>query len=93
MYMTLTEATDEQHAAAFYLGSLEDPLPPWVHATGPFDVYAMHLPAAVRDPLEWLSRITPKAAEQRSQAWRPCRLYETSYLWGYIWAMDHPGAS
>jgi hypothetical protein len=26
-----------------------------VYATGPFDAYAMHLPVAVRDPLEWLS--------------------------------------
>jgi DNA-3-methyladenine glycosylase II len=39
------------------------------------------------------ARITPKAAEQRSQAWRPYRSYATSYLWGYIRAADHPGAS
>jgi hypothetical protein len=39
MYMTRTGAgaTDEQCAAAFYLGSLEDPLAPWVQATGPID--------------------------------------------------------
>jgi hypothetical protein len=36
------------------------------------------------------ARITPKAAEQRSQAWRPYRSYATSYLWGYIRAADHP---
>ena len=220
MYMTRTGAgaTDEQRAAAFYLGSLEDPLAPWVQATGPIDPYEMHLPVTVKDPVEWLSfsivsqqismaaatatfrrllaalggglaperviaaddaallgaglshakvkavrglaqhvedgrlevgklrtmpdekiqselvavpsigpwsaqmfmmrciqrpdvfpagdlgiraalttldkldsRITPKAAEQRSQVWRPYRTYATSYLWGYRWARDHPG--
>jgi hypothetical protein len=45
--MTRTKATDEQRAAALCLRSLEDPLAPWVHATGPVDAYAMHLPAAV----------------------------------------------
>jgi len=221
MYMTRTGvgATDEQRAAAFYLGSLEDPLAPWVQATGPIDPYEMHLPVTVKDPVEWLSfsivsqqismaaataifsrlltalgggfaperviaaedatllgaglshakvrairglakqvedgrlevgkfrtmpdeeieselvavpgigpwsaemfmmrciqrpdvfpagdagvraalttldklsvRITPKAAKQRSQVWRPYRTYATSYLWGYLWALDHPGA-
>ena len=221
MYMTRTGvgATDEQRAAAFYLGSLEDPLAPWVQATGPIDPYAMHLPITVKDPVEWLSfslvsqqismaaataifsrlltalgggfapeqviaakdatllgaglshakvravrglaqqvengrlevgkfrtmpdkeieselvavpgigpwsaqmfmmrciqrpdvfpagdagvraalttldklsvRITPKAAKQRSQVWRPYRTYATSYLWGYLWALDHPEA-
>jgi len=221
MYMTRTGAgaTDEQRAAAFYLGSLEDPLAPWVQATGPIDPYEMHLPVTVKDPVEWLSfsivsqqismaaataifsrlltalgggfaperviaaedatllgaglshakvrairglakqvedgrlevgkfrtmpdeeieselvavpgigrwsaemfrmrciqrpdvfpagdagvraalttldklsvRITPKAAKQRSQVWRPYRTYATSYLWGYLWALDHPEA-
>lgn len=57
MYMTRTGAgaTDEQRAAAFYLGSLEDPLAPWVQATGPIDPYEMHLPVTVKDPVEWLS--------------------------------------
>jgi DNA-3-methyladenine glycosylase II len=55
MYMTRTKTTDERRAAALYLGSLEDPLTQWVYATGPVDAYAMHLPVAVRDPLEWLS--------------------------------------
>ncbi|MEV6900023.1 hypothetical protein [Amycolatopsis sp. NPDC051372] len=30
-------------------------------------------------------RITPKAAERRSEPWRPYRSYATSYLWGYLW--------
>jgi DNA-3-methyladenine glycosylase II len=34
-------------------------------------------------------RITPKAAEQRSELWRPYRSYATSYLWGYMWEA-HP---
>lgn len=33
------------------------------------------------------ARITPKAAEQRSQAWRPYRSYATAYLWGYAAAI------
>ncbi|GAA0906982.1 hypothetical protein [Pseudonocardia zijingensis] len=37
-------------------------------------------------------RITPKAAEQRSDLWRPYRSYATSYLWGYIWERHHPAA-
>ncbi|QYN21217.1 hypothetical protein K1T34_01165 [Amycolatopsis sp. DSM 110486] len=32
-------------------------------------------------------RITPKAAEQRSEPWRPYRSYATSYLWGYVWEL------
>ncbi|OLS99457.1 hypothetical protein BJF90_07980 [Pseudonocardia sp. CNS-004] len=38
------------------------------------------------------TRITPKAAEQRSELWRPYRSYATSYLWGYIWELHHPAA-
>jgi len=34
--------------------------------------------------------ITPKAAEQRSQPWRPYRSYATSYLWGYMWEFHQP---
>ncbi|WP_239155338.1 DNA-3-methyladenine glycosylase [Amycolatopsis sp. FDAARGOS 1241] len=37
-------------------------------------------------------RITPKAAEQRSELWRPYRSYATSYLWGYVWEL-HPSAA
>jgi DNA-3-methyladenine glycosylase II len=37
------------------------------------------------------ARITPTAAKQRSQVWRPYRTYAASYLWGYLWALDHPG--
>jgi DNA-3-methyladenine glycosylase II len=33
------------------------------------------------------SLITPKAAEQRSERWRPYRSYATSYLWGYVWEL------
>jgi DNA-3-methyladenine glycosylase II len=32
--------------------------------------------------------ITPKAADQRSELWRPYRTYATSYLWGYMWEMQ-----
>ncbi|WP_326835219.1 hypothetical protein VSH64_09885 [Amycolatopsis rhabdoformis] len=35
-------------------------------------------------------RITPKAAEQRSELWRPYRSYATAYLWGFVW--ESPGA-
>lgn len=42
------------------------------------------------------SQITPKAAEQRSERWRPYRSYATSYLWGYVWehtpTLDGPRA-
>lgn len=38
------------------------------------------------------NRITPKAAEQRSEPWRPYRSYATSYLWGYMWEFHHPAA-
>jgi DNA-3-methyladenine glycosylase II len=31
------------------------------------------------------STITQRAAEQRSEPWRPYRSYATSYLWGYVW--------
>lgn len=41
----------------------------------------------VLDQLHSLS--TPKAAEQRSEAWHPYRSYATSYLWGYVWEL-HP---
>ncbi|WP_233712579.1 DNA-3-methyladenine glycosylase family protein [Kribbella turkmenica] len=34
-------------------------------------------------------RITPTAAEQRAELWRPYRSYATSYLWGYMWE-THP---
>ncbi|UBU16395.1 DNA-3-methyladenine glycosylase family protein [Nonomuraea gerenzanensis] len=57
MTMTRTgkRATKEQHAAAEYLGSLDDPLARWVQSTGPIDAYDAHLPVTVRSPLEWLS--------------------------------------
>ncbi|WP_165947151.1 DNA-3-methyladenine glycosylase [Micromonospora sp. 15K316] len=43
---------------------------------------------AVREAITALDqldrKITPKAAEQRSEPWRPYRSYATSYLWGYL---------
>jgi DNA-3-methyladenine glycosylase II len=39
--------------------------------------------------LDQLARpITPKAAAQRSEAWRPYRSYAASYLWGYVWELN-----
>ncbi|MEV6237478.1 hypothetical protein [Lentzea sp. NPDC051838] len=47
--------------------------------------------AAVTE-LDGLDRtITPMAVEQRSELWRPYRSYATSYLWGYLWELRHPG--
>lgn len=47
---------------------------------------------AVREAITALdqldSLITPKAAEQRSEPWRPYRSYATSYLWGYVWELQ-----
>jgi DNA-3-methyladenine glycosylase II len=217
MTSTGARASAEQRAAADFLSSLDDPLSPWVQATGPVDAYEMHVPVVVEDPLQWLSfaivsqqismaaaaaifgrlmtalggsfaperviaaddatllgaglshaklrairglaehiedgrlelgkfasmpdedieaelvavpgigpwsaqmfmlrclqrpdifpagdlgirsaltnldrlsaRITPKAADQRSQVWRPYRSYASVYLWGYLWEMEHP---
>ncbi|MBB6553521.1 DNA-3-methyladenine glycosylase II [Nonomuraea rubra] len=57
MTMTRTgkRATKEQHAAAEYLGSLDDSLARWVQSTGPIDAYDAHLPVTVGSPLEWFS--------------------------------------
>jgi DNA-3-methyladenine glycosylase II len=57
MTMTRTgaRATEEQRAAAGYLGSLGDSLAPWVRSTGPIDAYEAHVPVDVRSPLEWFS--------------------------------------
>lgn len=50
---------------------------------------------AVRASITALDRldsgITPKAAEQRSEPWRPFRSYATSYLWGYVWEASSSG--
>lgn len=57
--MTMTRtgkcATKEQHAAAEYLGSLDDSLARWMQSTGPIDAYDAHLPVTVGRPLEWFS--------------------------------------
>ncbi|WP_131515366.1 DNA-3-methyladenine glycosylase family protein [Kribbella capetownensis] len=55
MTRTGKRATEEQRAAARYLGSLGDPLASWVQSTGPIDAYEMHVPVEVRSPLEWFS--------------------------------------
>ncbi|GAB3395730.1 hypothetical protein GCM10027568_28270 [Humibacter soli] len=57
MTMTRTgkSATQEQREAAAYLGSLEDPLAPWVRSVGTIDAYDAHLPVTVTDPLEWFA--------------------------------------
>ncbi|RSD09223.1 DNA-3-methyladenine glycosylase family protein [Amycolatopsis eburnea] len=55
MTRTGKRATEEQCAAAGYLGSLDDSLAPWVRSAGPIDAYETHLPVEVRSPLEWFA--------------------------------------
>jgi DNA-3-methyladenine glycosylase II len=55
MIRTGNSATEEQRAAAEYLGSLDDRFARWVQVAGPIDAYDAHLPVTVGDPLEWFS--------------------------------------
>jgi DNA-3-methyladenine glycosylase II len=52
----------------------------------PADDLAVRTAVTALDHLD--SRITPRAAERRSERWRPYRSYATSYLWGYVWELN-----